>query len=309
MFGECHAHLFMNGSDYRRAVRVHRDGPDEKTVRQELEEYRKRGITFIRDGGDHFGVSRLAGKLAPEYGITYLTPGFAIYKAGHYGRVAGMPFETMKEYAELVRRLAREGGDFVKIMTTGIMDFQTETGITGEPLKPEEVREMVHIAHEEGFRVMSHTNGAREAEAAAEAGVDSLEHGNFQDRDSLEALAEHQVVWVPTAVTVRNLIGKGRFSDEVLKRIWEGLSENIRMARRLGVIMALGSDAGAFGVLHGQGLLDEYAAFREILPEDESLDDMLREGENRIRQFERKCFCRRFPAAEEKITGEACNGT
>ena len=278
MFGECHAHLFMNGSDYRRAVAVHRDG-------RELEEYRRRGVAFIRDGGDHFGVSRLARELAPEYGVTYLTPGFAIYKAGHYGRVVGLPFENMKEYAALVRKLDRDGGDFVKIMTTGIMDFQTETGITGEPLKPEEVREMVHIAHEEGFRVMSHTNGAREAEAAAWAGVDSLEHGNFQDADSLAALFEHHVVWVPTAVTVRNLIGKGRFSDEVLRAIWDGLAANIRLARRLGVTMALGSDAGAFGVLHGQGIREEYDAFREIFPEDETLDDALRDGESRIRQF------------------------
>ncbi len=285
MFGECHAHLFMNGSDYRRAVAVHRDGPEERTVRRELEEYRRRGVAFIRDGGDHFGVSRLARELAPEYGITYLTPGFAIYKAGHYGRVVGLPFENMKEYAALVRKLDRDGGDFVKIMTTGIMDFQTETGITGEPLKPEEVREMVHIAHEEGFRVMSHTNGAREAEAAAWAGVDSLEHGNFQDADSLAALFEHHVVWVPTAVTVRNLIGKGRFSDEVLWAIWDGLAANIRLARRLGVTMALGSDAGAFGVLHGQGIREEYDAFREIFPEDETLDDALRDGESRIRQF------------------------
>lgn len=285
MFGECHAHLFMNGSDYRRAVAVHRDGPEERTVRRELEEYRRRGVAFIRDGGDHFGVSRLARELAPEYGITYLTPGFAIYKAGHYGRVVGLPFENMEEYAALVRKLDRDGGDFVKIMTTGIMDFQTETGITGEPLKPEEVREMVHIAHEEGFRVMSHTNGAREAEAAARAGVDSLEHGNFQDADSLAALSEHHVVWVPTAVTVRNLIGKGRFSDEVLRAIWKGLAANIRLARRLGVTMALGSDAGAFGVLHGQGIREEYDAFREIFPEDETLDDALRDGESRIRQF------------------------
>ena len=125
MFGECHAHLFMNGSDYRRAVAVHRDGPEERTVRRELEEYRRRGVAFIRDGGDHFGVSRLARELAPEYSITYLTPGFAIYKAGHYGRVVGLPFENMKEYAALVRKLDRDGGDFVKIMTTGIMDFQT----------------------------------------------------------------------------------------------------------------------------------------------------------------------------------------
>ena len=36
----------------------------------------------------------------------------------------------------------------------------------------------------------------------------------------------------------------------------------------LGAKLALGSDAGAYRVLHGQGVLDEYRAFREILSED-----------------------------------------
>ena len=38
---------------------------------------------------------------------------------------------------------------------------------------------MVHIAHEEGFAVMSHTNGCYGVQAAVEAGVDSIEHGNY----------------------------------------------------------------------------------------------------------------------------------
>ena len=49
--------------------------------------------------------------------------------------MVGLPFENMKEYAALVRKLDRDGGDFLKIMTTGIMEYQTETGKTGEPLK------------------------------------------------------------------------------------------------------------------------------------------------------------------------------
>ena len=202
--------------------------------------------------------------------------------------MVGLSYGNLREYAALVRRLADEGGDFVKIMTTGIMDFQTDRGLTSEPLEREEVREMVHIAHEEGFRVMSHTNGARAVEIAVEAGVDSLEHGNFQDGDSIACMAEHEVVWVPTAVTVRNLIGSGRFSDEVLKSIWKGLEENMRLARKLGVMFALGSDAGACGVFHGQGICEEYQAFQDIFPEDTALEQGLKAGEMRIRKFVRE---------------------
>ena len=68
-----------------------------------------------------------------------------------------------------------------------------------------EVKEMVHIAHEEGFAVMSHTNGIYGTRAAIEAGVDSLEHGNYMDEETIAMLADSITVWVPTLVTVRNL--------------------------------------------------------------------------------------------------------
>ena len=57
MFGEAHAHLFMNGYDYRKAVETHKGHIEETVLRGYLEEYRKRGVTFIRDGGDDLGVS------------------------------------------------------------------------------------------------------------------------------------------------------------------------------------------------------------------------------------------------------------
>ena len=90
-------------------------------------------------------------------------------------------------------------------MTTGILDFNEHGAITGTPLDGSEVKEMVHIAHEEGMAVMSHTNGDYGVQAAVAAGVDSLEHGNYMNEESLAMLAESDTVWVPTLVTVRNL--------------------------------------------------------------------------------------------------------
>ena len=93
--------------------------------------------------------------------------------------------------------------------------------VTEEALKAEEVKEMVHIAHEEGFHVMAHTNGARAVLEAALAGVDSIEHGNYVDEEAMWAMKENGTVWVPTITVVKNMIGCGRFSDAVLEKIWE----------------------------------------------------------------------------------------
>ena len=65
----------------------------------------------------------------------------------------------MEEYHGLVLEAKNQGADFIKIMTTGLLDFYNHGKVTGTPLEEAEVKEMVHIAHEEGMAVMSHTNG------------------------------------------------------------------------------------------------------------------------------------------------------
>ena len=288
MFGECHAHIIMDGVNYRHAIDLHRNGPDDNVIREHLKIYQDRGITFVRDGGDALGVSARAKELAPEYGIDYRTPVFAIHKEGHYGSIVGKSFSTMSEFHKRVLEAKEQSADFIKIMTTGLLDFNAHGAITGTPLDATEVKEMVHIAHEEGMAVMSHTNGTYGVQAAVEAGVDSLEHGNYMNEESLAMLSESHTVWVPTLVTVRNLLGDGRYADETLRPIIETAEENVRKAFGLGVKVAPGSDAGAYRVLHGQGIQDEMQAFVQILGNEEKAYQWLMEGEMEIR----KKFCR-----------------
>lgn len=283
MLGENHAHIFMNGVNYRQAVKEHEKGPEDSLIRSRLRAYQEKGVSFVRDGGDYLHVSERARELAQEYGIDYRTPIFAIHKKGHYGGIVGRSFDTMKEYAALVDEVKRAKGDFIKIMTTGIMDFDTDGSITGVDLKAQEVKEMVHIAHEEGFAVMAHTNGVQAVKDAVLAGVDSIEHGNYVDEECLRLMADKGTAWVPTITVVKNIIGCGRFSDKVLQSIWEKGKRNIRRGYELGVKLALGSDAGAYLVPHGQGIIDEWNCFLEILEDKDDLIDRLREGEVVIR--------------------------
>lgn len=284
MFGECHAHIIMDGVNYRQAIDMHKNGPDDQIIREHLKAYQDRGITFLRDGGDALGVSMRAKELASEYGIDYRTPIFAIHKEGHYGSIVGKSFATMREFHDRVLEAKNAGADFIKIMTTGIMDFNAHGAVTGTPLDAAEVKEMVHIAHQEGMSVMSHTNGDYGVQAALSAGVDSLEHGNYMNEESLAMFAESDTVWVPTLVTVRNLLGDGRYKDDALKPIVESAEENIKKAFQLGVKVALGSDAGAYRVIHGKGLQDEVQAFVQILGDREAVYRWLADGEAEIRK-------------------------
>ena len=280
MFGDCHIHVAMDGVNFKEAMARHADGPEDAHICSVFAAYRDQGISFLRDGGDAYGVSRRAKELAPEFGIDYRSPIFAIHKKGLYGGIVGRAFETLDDYAALVQQAADEGADFIKIMTTGIMDFNEYGRIVGgEGLPADEVRSMVQIAHDAGMAVMSHTNGARAVLDAIEAGVDSIEHGNYMDDECIQALVESDVCYVPTACVVYNLIGNGGFDDAVLERIFDQACASIAAACEEGALIACGSDGGAVGTPHGTSTLSEYDCFCIAMP-----DRVLRDGAIRVGQ-------------------------
>ncbi len=276
----------MDGVDYKKAAAAHENGPQEDLIREHLKAYRRAGISYVRDGGDPYGAGVLARQIAPEYGIAYHTPVFAMHKAGHYGKIVGRAFSDRKEYCRLVREVRRAGGDFVKIMTTGILDFASKGRVTSEPLLREEVFWMTAEAHDAGLSVMAHVNGAQAVIDAAEAGADSIEHGNFQNEESICCMAEYGTIWVPTIVTVSNLLEDGRYPAETLSWIFETQKKGLLLGFEKGVVLAAGSDAGAYGVLHGKGIRDEERVMRTILGKEreQALSERLLAGERKIRE-------------------------
>lgn len=277
---ELHAHVFMDGIDYRKSVARFQSGVDEAAVKTALLAYRERGIRLVRDGGDHFGACLYAKGIAAEYGIHYLMPAFALFKEGNYGRVAGVPYRDLSEYCALVLEAKKLGADFIKIMVSGILDFNKFGAVSETEYRPELVKELVHIAHEEGFAVMAHASGTAKVRIAAEAGVDSIEHGYYMDTETMHILREKEIIWVPTAVTSANLSGTGRFDENEVLKIAEHHKERIREAALLGVLIGCGSDAGAFAVRHGSGCLEEYALLKEAI--GSGADSILRDAEEQI---------------------------
>ena len=267
MLGECHAHVIMDGKNYKEAVALHKDGVKDQVIHECFQSYREAGITFIRDGGDRYGVSKRAKELAYLYEIDYRTPIFAIHKKGHYGGIVGKSFETTEEYRMLVHEVKESGGDFIKIMVSGLVDFTTYGMLTEEGLEPSLIEEMVCLAHEEGMAVMAHSNGARTMEAAAKAGVDSIEHGAYADLQALRVMVRNQVIWTPTVSPIGNLKGGGRFEDSVTEKITACHLDRIRTFAELGGRIAPGSDAGAWRVPHVQGLYTELAFLKNVVEE------------------------------------------
>ena len=247
---DCHIHAILDGVDWKQAIARHKIKPDEEMIRNMLSTYRQQGYTYLRDGGDRWGAGRLARELAPTYGITYRTPGPPLCFAGHYGSFIGCTYENLQEYGTLVSAARKKGYDFIKIMISGLMDFDRFGVLTEPPLEKDHIRQLVSIAHQEGMAVMAHANGDA-ALYAAEAGVDSVEHGAYLQEEALWAMKETGTVWVPTLSTIGNLRGKGRFSETAVTQILESALTNVSRFANMGGLLAPGTDAGAWAVPHG----------------------------------------------------------
>lgn len=280
MFGDCHIHMILDGVYYRAAIDRQRQRPDEALIRARLADYAARGVQFLRDGGDAWDVGLTAARLAEDWGIRYRTPCFPICRRGHYGEFIGRSFGSLEEYKALVAQVRAKGGHFVKLMVSGLMDFDQFGTLTDTPCPPDLARDLISIAHDAGFSVMAHANGVEAVSAALAAGVDSIEHGAYLNQETLAQLAESGAVWVPTLVTIGNLRGLGRFPDAVLEPLLELQQENVAQAAKLGAKIALGTDAGAYAVHHGQAVEQEYQLLRAAL--GETADRILMEGEREI---------------------------
>ncbi len=249
-FYECHGHIMMDGADYKAA----------------FARLAACNVSYFRDGGDAAGNSAEAKRYClqhPELGIDYATPVFAIHRKGRYGKIVGRAFEDFSDFRALVKQAADLGADFIKIMYSGIITFKEYGELSCPPLGAEETKELVNIAHGEGFAVMAHCNGRGTVMAAIEAGTDSIEHGAFMDDECIAALAESRCLWVPTIAAVAAFCGRTGFDPKVTENTLKRHKEAVRRASAAGVRIAAGSDSGAFGVPHGRGTLSEYGLLAE----------------------------------------------
>ena len=141
-----------------------------------------------------------------------------------------------------VREAVQLGADVIKVFATGPYSMPRD-GARRALFTDDELAAIVDEASRQGVRVMAHAHGARGAEAAARAGVASIEHGVFVDEAALEAMAAHGTFLVPTLMATDALGGN----------VAEGHRSVVRNARRLGVPIAMGTDCPAGGA-HGSNL-------------------------------------------------------
>jgi imidazolonepropionase-like amidohydrolase len=148
------------------------------------------------------------------------------------------------------RRQIQAGADVIKITATGGVLSNTAAGV-GQQFSDEEFRAIVEAAHGMGRRVTAHAHGVDGINAALRAGVDSIEHGTYLDRESIRLLRQGDRYLVPTMMAgwwVGQLAEQGGVltpaQTEKARRVGPDLVRMVRMARAAGVRIAFGTDTG-----------------------------------------------------------------
>ena len=267
---EAHCHIFLEGDELDDAKRAeHLKAPRETllaTARKNLGKYRDAGITVLRDAGDIHGVNLAVRAVARDMGMTIHAAGAGLRRVKRYGSF--MANEVADDLVGAVTRLA-ENADVIKIILTGIIDFANGV-VKGAPqFTLEETQLIVDTAHALGKKTFAHCSGLDGLRVAVMAGVDSIEHGFFMNREILEGMARGNLAWVPTILPVHfqwEHPQYGGWDDATrgrLRDILDNHAECLREAESLGIRILAGSDGGSFGVRHGAGLLEELRLLRE----------------------------------------------
>ena len=224
------------------------------------------GFTTVRDLGAP-GLSSfalrdgIAAGLVP--GPRILASGGALSITGGHGDVSGFRPEVNAALAtgttcsgpaacaDRVREWSKKGADVIKITATGGVLSQQARGLEGH-FAPAEISAITATAARLGLKVAAHAHGARGIEEAAAAGVDSIDHGTFADDAALKVMKAKGTWLVPTLMAPSGLndrIGKNIFTPVVEAKartalaVWGKVLEG---AKRMGVKIAYGTDAGVF---------------------------------------------------------------
>jgi len=150
-----------------------------------------------------------------------------------------------------VRENIKYGSDLIKVCATGgVLSLGDNPQHSQYSL--EEMKAIVADAHRLGRKVAAHAHGAEGIRWAAEAGVDSIEHGSYIDDAGIAIMKEHGTYLVPTLYLGDWMIenaGLTHLPPPLLAKAQEVIPaarKNIAHAFASGVKVAFGTDAAVY---------------------------------------------------------------
>ncbi len=157
--------------------------------------------------------------------------------------------DGVDEVRKAVRYQVKYGADVIKICATGgVLSEGDAVGASQYSL--DEMKAVVDEARKLERKVAAHAHGVDGIKLAVQAGVASIEHGSFLDEDAARMMAQRGTYLVPTlsaGEAAENAAKSGRLTGLRAEKSYaaaKAMRNAVRIANRLHVPIALGTDAG-----------------------------------------------------------------
>ena len=260
---DAHTHLGIVGTDM--AAKPEPAGILALRIAKVIEETLDAGYTTVRDAGGIDGGWAHAVTSGLLRGPRILPSGSMISQTGGHGdwrprfsdsepqkTVPGLfAYPEICDGPDAVRRAAREqlrrGATQIKVMASGGAMSPTDE-LEHPQFTVEELHAAVYEAQAQGTYVLAHVYAPTAIRNALEAGVESIEHGNFLDEETAAAIKSAGATYVPTLATyelIDRFGASGGIPETNLRKIRQAKErgeEAVRIAHEAGVTIGSGSD-------------------------------------------------------------------
>ena len=224
------------------------------------------GFTTVRNvGAGHFAdvALRDAIKQGVVIGPTMLVSGPSLSISGGHGDNNLLPFSSDNhsrkhnivdnpwDARKAVRINRKYGADLIKFTATGGV-MSKNTDVNAKQFTYDEMKALVDEAHSHGMKVAAHAHGLKGIKVAIMAGVDSIEHSSYIDKDTIQ-LAIDKGTYLSMDIYVSDyILGEGskkgilEESLEKERKVGKLQRENFKAANSMGANMVFGTDAGIY---------------------------------------------------------------
>jgi imidazolonepropionase-like amidohydrolase len=149
---------------------------------------------------------------------------------------------------QAVREQISHGADWIKVYSDRSYKIREDGVLDDIPtFTREELTAIVDEAHRERHKVASHAMALQGVHNSVEAGVDSIEHGNYIADQDMKTMAARGIFYVPT-IFVGAYVAEGRAAAgaPVWIKMLDIHEQTFRRALKSGVKIAFGTDVGGF---------------------------------------------------------------
>ena len=177
---------------------------------------------------------------------------------GHMAGSLAYEAHNAEEAVKLVRQIAAEKVDLIKLMITGGVLDATERGEPGVlRMQPDVVKAACDTAHELGLQVAAHVESPEGVRVALENGVDTIEHGALPDETIMKLFHERKAIHVatlspalPFALFDREVSCCTEMAQYNGKVVFDGIIACAKRCLEEDVPVGLGTDTGCPFVTH-----------------------------------------------------------